>query len=303
MLATALGALALATLHMPPLFSWRIAHLPNLVGLFLFIVVSLLISWLADMVRESRRALQAQLVELESRNREIQRVNDSRARFLARMSHELRTPLNAMVGYTDLLLTESPGPLNDKQRRFVLHGQNAANYLLELTNDILDLTRIDSGMVELRPERFAARPAIEEMVSAIMPAASRKSLDVTVSVDPNLTLLADRLRYKQIVNNLVYNAVKFTQPGGHIWVVAEQSDQGVVTVVRDTGPGIAPEFQEAIFQEFCQGEQRVAAGEKEGVGLGLAITKRLVELHGGTLALKSQLGYGSEFAVTLPRAA
>ncbi len=234
---------------------------------------------------------------LAARNREIEEANRLKSAFLARMSHELRTPLNAIIGFSDLLAEESAGPLADKQRRFVGHVQAGARHLLQVINDILDISKIDAGRIEFSLEDFRAEEALAEVMSVIRPLAEMKSIQVTVTIEPELRVFADRTRFKQILYNLLSNAVKFTPEGGSVRVDSSWEDGAICFSVADNGVGIPAEEHEAIFDEF---HQVSGTGSREGTGLGLAITRRLVELHGGRIRVEAEPGKGSRFVFTLP---
>lgn len=238
--------------------------------------------------------------QLESRNREVERATSLKSKFLASMSHELRTPLNAIVGFSDLLSDEAPGPLNPKQKRFVNHIKVGAAHLLQLINDILDLSKIEAGLVELHCEDFRIEDALPEVLSTIRPLAMAKNIQVEVVAESDLALHADRIRFKQILYNLLSNAVKFTPRDGHVTILYRDDGRAGNVSVTDTGTGIRPEDQAMVFEEFRQVEDR-SAEARQGTGLGLAITKRLVEQQGGMITLRSEFGKGSCFAFTLPR--
>jgi PAS domain S-box-containing protein len=237
--------------------------------------------------------------ELSVRNEEVERANRLKSEFLASMSHELRTPLNTIVGFSELLAELSAGPLNEKQKRFVGHIQRDAAHLLELINDILDLSKIEAGRLELRLEIFPMAVAIAEVLTSVRPLAATRRIRLDGDPDVSIALRADRLRFKEILYNLLSNAIKFTPEGGHVWIESRASDDTVTITVGDTGIGIASEHQAAIFDSFHQ-VSVTNRGVREGTGLGLAITKRLVEQHGGTVSVESTLGSGSRFHVTLP---
>jgi signal transduction histidine kinase/DNA-binding response OmpR family regulator len=239
--------------------------------------------------------------ELDQRNREVERATKLKSKFLANMSHELRTPLNAIVGFSDLLSEQTPGPLNDKQKRFVGHIKQASGHLLQLINDILDLSKIEAGQLELRCEAFQINDALPEVLSTIRPLAMAKQITVEHQLENDLTIYADRVRFKQILYNLLSNAVKFTPKNGRIDIVCCK-DQGAARIsVTDTGIGIRAEDQKTVFEEFRQVEGS-SSNAQEGTGLGLAITKRLVEQQGGKVSLQSEPGKGSRFTITLPLA-
>jgi signal transduction histidine kinase len=222
--------------------------------------------------------------------------------FLARSSHELRTPLNAIVGYADLLGEQSAGPLPPPYPRFVSNIQEGARHLLDMVNDLLDISRIEAGRIELNLERFEVSEVLDEVLSVITPLAEIKRIAVENRVARDTAVVADRLRFKQILYNLTSNAVKFTPEEGRVWIETAMEGEILTISVGDTGIGIAAGEQEAIFEEFHQ----VASARKlapAGAGLGLAITRKLARLHGGEVRVESELGKGSRFLVSLPVAA
>jgi PAS domain S-box-containing protein len=237
--------------------------------------------------------------ELSERNQEVERANRLKSEFLASMSHELRTPLNTILGFSELLSEQSAGALNDKQKRFLTHIQRDAGHLLELINDVLDLSKIEAGRLELHLEKFPMAAAVSEVLTSIRPLAAVKDISLDSELDGQLMLEADRLRCKEILYNLLSNAIKFTPAGGRVWVESSIVEGSVCLLVGDTGMGIAPSDQQPIFESFRQASA-TTKGVREGTGLGLAITKRLVELHGGRIWVESQPGKGSRFFFTLP---
>ena len=256
---------------------------------------------LEQKVRERTIQLAVANKELDLRNREVERATKLKSKFLASMSHELRTPLNAIVGFSDLLAEGTPGQLNDKQRRFVNHIKQGSAHLLQLINDILDLSKIEAGQLELRSEEFLVTDALPEVLSTIHPLAMAKNIGVEQKVDSKSLVKADRVRFKQILYNLLSNAVKFTPKGGRIAIECVDYWGFVRVSVTDSGIGIRPEDQKVIFDEFRQIEGGTD-GPHEGTGLGLAITKRLVEQQGGQISVESELGKGCRFTFTLPAA-
>ena len=248
------------------------------------------------------RELTAKNAELERRNREVEQADQLKSEFLASMSHELRTPLHTIIGFSELLAEEIQGPLNEKQRRFVGHIHRDAQHLLELINDILDLSRIESGKVELRAEIFPASEAFKEVVASVRPTALGKSIQIETLVAEEHVLRADRVRFKEILFNLMSNALKFTPSGGRITAAIGESDQPgfYCFTVEDTGVGIPADQLEAIFDKFYQ-VGSTTKGVREGTGLGLAITRHIVELHGGRIWVDSEPGKGSRFSFTMPR--
>src|SRR5216683_3501245 len=240
--------------------------------------------------------------ELELRNREVERATRLKSRFLASMSHELRTPLNAIVGFSDLLAEGVPGELNPKQKRFVNHIKQGSAHLLQLINDILDLSKIEAGQLELHCEYFHVKDALPEVLSTIRPLAMAKNIQVEHMLEIDRPAYADRVRFKQILYNLLSNAVKFTPQDGRISIACAEDEDFVCISVTDTGIGIRAEDQGVVFEEFRQVEGGKDSTQ-EGTGLGLAITKRLVEQQGGKISLASEPGNGSRFTFTLPAGA
>ena len=253
---------------------------------------------------EERRTTQlvALNTELELRNREVERANRLKSEFLASVSHELRTPLNSIIGFSDLLAEETPGQLNDKQKRFLGHVRKAAHHLLKLINDILDLSKIEAGRLELRCENVSLAAALSEVLAVIGPLASAKGIRVHSQAPPDFEVFADRVWLGLILSNLLSNAVKFTAEGGEVRIECEAQEDFVSISVSDSGVGIPPEEHQAIFEEFYQ-VGATTKGAREGAGLGLAIARRLVDQHGGSIWVESQPGRGSQFRFTLPRQA
>src|ERR1700686_1206273 len=255
-------------------------------------------SELEQRVRERTTQLAVANKELDLRNREVERATQMKSKFLASMSHELRTPLNAIVGFSDLLAEGTPGQLNDKQKRFVNHIKQGSTHLLQLINDILDLSKIEAGQLELRTEEFLVKDALPEVLSTIQPLAMAKNIRVEQKVESKSLVKADRVRFKQILYNLLSNAVKFTPKDGLVSIECVDVRGFVRVSVTDTGIGIRPDDQKLVFEEFRQIEGG-ADRAQEGTGLGLAITKRLVEQQGGQISVESELGKGSQFTFTL----
>jgi len=229
---------------------------------------------------------------------EAVRTSKFKDQFLSTMSHELRTPLNAVLGFSDLLADERYGTLNDRQRRYVGHIHTGGTHLLKLITDILDLSKIEAGRMELVCEDVGIASAFAEVLGALRPLADKKSQCLTHEAGPRLYVRADATRLKQVLMNLVGNAIKFTPEIGQIKLVARQVGGQVRLEVRDNGPGIAPEEQQRIFEAFFRLSQTGTA--TEGTGLGLAITARLVELHGSKLEIESKPGEGTCFYFSLP---
>ena len=229
---------------------------------------------------------------------DAERASKFKDRFLSTMSHELRTPLNAVMGFSDLLADKRYGELNERQQRYVSHINTGGRHLLKLINDILDLSKIEAGRMEISREDLSVETIFGEVESALRPLAEKKTQSLSSSTEPGLRVHADATRFKQVLMNLAGNAIKFAPEGGRIELAAQQADGKVQVKVRDNGPGIPPEEQKRIFEAFYRLQK---SGEgAEGTGLGLAITESLVKLQGGSLCLESKPGQGSCFYFSLP---
>jgi len=248
---------------------------------------------------QTRKKMEELTAELEARNREVEKASRLKSEFLASVSHELRTPLHSITGFTDLLAEQVAGKLTEKQCHYLERISRSARHLLSLINDLLDLSRIEAGRLEIRQEYFPAREALVEVLETIMPQAAAKNIAITHSLDADLALVADRTRFKQMLFNLLSNAVKFTPESGHVEIVATPSEHFTDISVTDNGIGIPRAEQKAIFDEFYQAGA-TTRGLREGTGLGLAITRRLVEGHGGSIWVESEPGKGSCFTIRLP---
>src|SRR5450631_1602949 len=239
--------------------------------------------------------------ELQEKNRELELASRAKDQFLSHMSHELRTPLHTVLGFSELLAEETAGPLNEKQHRFVKNIHGDSLHLLELINDILDLSKIAAGKLELRREAINVGEAIENAVSSVQARYLAKSITLEAHASAALVLEADRIRFKQILYNLLSNAEKFTPEGGRVQVTAALRDGRVEVSVADSGIGIPKREQAFLFDKFYQ-VGKTANGIGEGTGLGLEITKRLVEQHGGRIWMTSEPACGSCFTFTMPLA-
>ena len=238
--------------------------------------------------------------EIEEKGRLLEVANQHKSEFLANMSHELRTPLNAIIGFSEVLLQRMFGDLNGKQDEYLQDVLSSGRHLLSLINDILDLSKVEAGRMELELGRFHLPQALQDTLVLVRERAVRHGIELTFESDPRLgEVTADERKIKQVMLNLLSNAVKFTPEGGRVDVRAVPTDGAVEISVADTGIGIAPENQELIFEEFRQvgGDY---AHKREGTGLGLTLARKLVELHGGRLWVKSQPGQGSTFTFSIP---
>jgi signal transduction histidine kinase/DNA-binding response OmpR family regulator len=237
---------------------------------------------------------------LEQQSTALEVASTHKSEFLASMSHELRTPLNAIIGFSEVLLERMFGELNERQDDYLRDIWSSGKHLLELLNDILDLSKIEAGQMILNRSEFAVRESLEYCLSMVRERALQQRILLGLDIDSEVGLLdADRLRFRQVVLNLLSNAVKFTPEGGRVDVRASIRGQDLVVLVADTGVGVSAEDRERIFDSFQQGTTR-SSGQVEGTGLGLTLSKRILELHGGRIWLDSEAGSGSTFGIALP---
>jgi protein-histidine pros-kinase len=238
---------------------------------------------------------------LQEKNLELEKAILAKDHFLANMSHELRTPLNGIIGFSEFLIDEKPGPLRPKQKEYLNDVLSSGRHLLILINDLLDLAKIEAGKMELHPEHVVIRDALAEATAVIKGMADQKHIDLTVTVDAGLqTATLDPQKFRQVLYNLLSNAVKFTDEGGKVEVRAKRLDSRHLEVqVRDTGIGIKAKDFGRLFTEFEQLDSGTAR-RFEGTGLGLALTKKIVELQGGHITVETKPGQGSLFTATLP---
>jgi len=238
--------------------------------------------------------------EIQDKSRQLEIANKHKSDFLANMSHELRTPLNAIIGFSEVLMERMFGEVNEKQADYLKDIHESGRHLLSLINDILDLSKIEAGRMDLELSSFDLPSALSNAMTLVRERAQRHGIALGLEVDPRLgEFRADERKFKQIVLNLLSNAVKFTPDGGRVDVAAKLDTDKVEISVKDTGIGIAADDHEAVFEEFKQ-VGRDYTRKAEGTGLGLALTKRFVELHGGAIRLQSTPGKGSTFTITLP---
>jgi signal transduction histidine kinase len=237
--------------------------------------------------------------EIEEKSQQIEAANRHKSEFLANMSHELRTPLNAIIGFSEVLQERLFGELNDKQAEYTDDILTSGRHLLSLINEILDLSKVEAGRMELELATFDFPLAIDNARTFVRERATRHGITLDVKVDGKLgDYNGDERKIKQILLNLLSNAVKFTPEGGRITISARQTNGSVEISVSDTGIGIAEEDQPRIFEEFRQVGNE--SKKVEGTGLGLTLAKKFVELHGGRIWVESEVGKGSKFTFTLP---
>ena len=240
---------------------------------------------------------------LQEKNTELERANKAKDNFLASMSHELRTPLNGIIGFAEFLADGKPGAINAKQKEYLEDILNSGRHLLNLINDILDIVKIQAGKLDLNPETFRLRDVIQEVSAGVRPIAQNKHIQVQVAVARGLDAVTlDEQRFKQILYNLLSNALKFTDDAGDVEVSADFDGACSFRLsVRDSGIGIKPEDIGRLFREF---EQLETGTDRRfgGTGLGLALTRKIVEMQGGTIQVESETGKGSTFTVILPLA-
>jgi len=236
---------------------------------------------------------------LRELNSSIEAASTAKSQFLANMSHEFRTPLNAIIGFTEVLLDQIPGPLNADQMEYLGDIHNGGQLLLRLINDVLDLSKVEAGRLELFYETFPVAQMMRETITTLRGLAEKKGLNIQLNLPPDLGLItADQIRFKQVLYNLLSNAVKFTDQG-EIVVSAAIENQQLHLMVADTGIGIRAEDMDRVFVEFSQVDASHSR-RFEGTGLGLALSKRLVEAHRGRIWADSNIGIGSTFHVVLP---
>jgi signal transduction histidine kinase len=237
--------------------------------------------------------------ELRRLYRELETTSQHKSDFLANMSHELRTPMNAIIGFSQVLREGIVGDVNAKQAEYLDDILSSGNHLLSLINDVLDLSKVEAGQIELQVAPFSLQDALERGVSMVREQATNGGVQVTLHRNGRLDVVSgDERRIRQVIFNLLSNAVKFTPEGGQVEVGAKQVHGEMKVSIADSGPGIAAEDLERIFEEFQQTE--AGARQREGTGLGLALSKRFVEMHGGRIWCESEVGKGSMFEFTLP---
>ncbi|HXX53781.1 MAG TPA: response regulator [Thermodesulfovibrionales bacterium] len=263
---------------------------------------------LAHLQEQFDKRVKDRIEELEKVNKELERASQHKSRFIANMSHELRTPLNSIIGFSDVLLEKTFGELTQNQDRYVHNIHSSGRHLLELVNNVLDIAKIEAGKYEMTYETFPVVDMMSEIFTVMKPMADKKTIALKLSIGDDVdTITADMVKLKQVCYNMLSNAIKFTPEGGKVCVTVErkigrgeQEHQQFITFsVSDTGVGISADALERIFDEFEQADSTFSK-EYGGAGLGLALTRKLVELHGGLITVESKLGEGSTFTVSLP---
>jgi signal transduction histidine kinase len=238
-------------------------------------------------------------LEIEHKSRQLEVASQHKSEFLANMSHELRTPLNAIIGFSEVLSERMFGELNEKQEEYLKDIYASGQHLLSLINDILDLSKIEAGKMDLEVSDFDLPATIDNALMLVRERAARRDIELQRAVDERLgQIQGDERKIRQVLLNLLSNAIKFTPQGGRIDVRAKRVNGFIEVSVSDTGVGIAPGDQDAVFEEFRQ--VGTAAKKVEGTGLGLALSRKFIELHGGKIWVRSEVGKGSTFTFTVP---
>lgn len=250
--------------------------------------------------KQLEQEIQSKSEQLEAQNKELEKASRAKSDFLARMSHELRTPLNVVMGFTELMLDQVPGEINEEQRQCLDDVLTSSRDLLGLINEVLDLSKVEAGKVELRRESIALPAVVESVTSAMMAVLSQRKQSLDVDLDDGLPLLqADEARLRQVFFNLLSNASKFTPDGGKLRIEASRKDGWCQVSVSDNGIGVKEEDLKQIFEPFYQADTSMTR-ERRGTGLGLTVVKEIVEMHGGQVWVESKYGKGSRFIFTLP---
>jgi signal transduction histidine kinase len=249
--------------------------------------------------RDVTEKVEAEKALINSKIR-AEEANRTKSEFLATMSHELRTPLNSIIGFSDVLFAQMFGPLNDKQLRYLNNISISGHHLLNLINDILDISRIESGDISLFSEKVFIKDIFEDVKNIAITFSISRKITIEFSAEPDdLKIVVDKIKFKQILHNLVNNALKFTPENGHVEVKAKKSEKAIEISVTDDGIGIPEDRQKIIFEPFKQVDSSLSR-TYGGTGLGLTIVKKFIEMHGGEISVKSEIGKGSTFTILLP---
>ncbi len=254
-------------------------------------------------LEEKNRELELAFMELEKKNEELEEASRAKTHILSTATHELKTPLTSIIGYIDIILMRQNkvGPLNEKQQRYLQTAQRNSYRLKSLVDDLLDISRIESGGLELTPAELELWPEIEEIVTGMQTQIDDKNIDLVLDIPQEICpVLADKLRLGQVISNLLSNACKYSPQGARVTIRAREEDAGVRIDVSDTGIGISPEDQERLFTKFFRADNS-STREVSGSGLGLYITKHLIEAHGGRIWASSQIGQGTTFSIIWPK--
>jgi signal transduction histidine kinase len=254
-------------------------------------------------LEEKNRELELAFMELEKKNEELEEASRAKTHILSTATHELKTPLTSIIGYIDIILMRQNkvGPLNEKQQRYLQTAQRNSYRLKSLVDDLLDISRIESGGLELTPAELELWPEIEEIVTGMQTQINDKDIDLVLDIPQEICpVLADKLRLGQVISNLLSNACKYSPQGARVTIRAREEDAGIRIDVSDTGIGISPEDQERLFTKFFRADNS-STREVSGSGLGLYITKHLIEAHGGRIWASSQIGQGTTFSIIWPK--
>ncbi|WP_261341664.1 sensor histidine kinase [Candidatus Kuenenia stuttgartensis] len=246
------------------------------------------------------KKVQEKTSDLQKTNIALEKAYRLKSEFLATMSHELRTPLNAIIGFAEVLKDGLVGPINDEQREYVDDIYSSGKHLLNMINNVLDISKIEAGKLELKYEEICVKETIDDVLNTVSGIANKKNITIKNTIQSDIpTFVVDQLKLKQILFNLLSNAIKFTPKNGNVCIDTTLKDLYVQFAIADTGIGIKQEDIEKIFEAFSQVDSSLARNY-EGAGLSLALTKRLVELHGGEIWVESFYGKGSTFTFILP---